>query len=148
MCETDLRFILEEKDLMVVDSIMEEETFCDVLEIKNMTVEVIRMAESGSYSVFITKDSHFTESEVMVAENFLKRHKRTIDIIGDDRIGVKLDSKKDIRPFNMMDRMFHYKKTYKTQSFARMLGVGVANSIREYHASKPDKIEYLYQNLY
>ena len=147
MCE-DLNFLLKVSDLNKVNNVMEIETFYDKIDGKNMQIETIRMVESGSFGVFISKiNGIFTEDELYVAERFLKEHKRDIEIMGNDKIGVIFDKECDLRPFNIMDRMFNYTKTYKTQSYARMIGLGVMNGIKEYHMSAPDKIK-IYKDIY
>lgn len=144
----ELNFLLKVSDLNKVNNVMEIETFYDKIDGKNMQIETIRMVESGSFGVFISKiDGIFTEDELYVAERFLKDHKRDIEIMGNDKIGVIFDKECDLRPFNIMDRMFNYTKTYKTQSYARMIGLGVMNGIKEYHSSVPDKIK-IYKDIY
>lgn len=136
----DLRYLLKESNVDKIDKIMEFETFYDKIEDNNMYIETFRRHNSGSYGVFVTKkEGFFSEKELQVAKNFLKTHNRMIEIAGNDKIGVIFDKECDLRPFNIMDRMFNYTKTYKTQSYARMIGLGIMNGIKEYYLSVPDK---------
>ena len=68
----ELNFLLKVSDLNKVNNVMEIETFYDKIDGKNMQIETIRMVESGSFGVFISKiDGIFTEDELYVAERFL-----------------------------------------------------------------------------
>lgn len=144
----ELLYVLEENNKNDISRIMEQESFCETFEEKGLELHIIRMQETGSFGVFLSKkEGSFNEKELLVVERYLSNVGRTIDIEGEERIGVVLDKESDIRPFNAMDINFGYNKTYKTQAYARMIGISIMNEVKEFNKAKPDR-ELVYNNIY
>src|SRR5699024_12856157 len=98
------------------------------------------MEDSGSFGVFLKKEeSKFSEKEILVVERYLEGVGRKVDVIGRERIGVILDKERDIKPFCSIDILFPYNKTYKTQSYARMIGFSMLNEVKDFNNTKTNK---------
>lgn len=144
----ELLYVLEESDRVEIAKIIRNESICEEIEENNMRLHIIRMEKTGSFGVFLSKNEGvFTDNELKVMESYLKNVGRNIDVLGGERIGVVLDKETDIKPFNNMDLIFPYKKTYKTQSYARMIGYSILNEVKEYNNAKPNKEEAMYKYI-
>lgn len=144
----ELLYVLEENNKNDIGRIMEHESFCETFEEKGLELHIIRMKETGSFGVFLNKtEGSFNKKELLVVKRYLSNVGRTIDIKGEERIGIILDKENDIRPFNAMDTTFSYNKTYKTQAYARMIGISIMNEVKEFNKAKPDR-ELVYNNIY
>ena len=106
------------------------------------------MEDSGSFGVFLNKEEgKFSEEEILIMERYLEGIGRNIDVTGSERIGVILDKGGDIKPFCNMDILFPYNKTYKTQSYARMIGFSLLNEVKDFNNATPDR-EIIYNHIY
>ena len=143
-----LLYILEESNKKMIESIIKEESFCKKIEEEGLELHIMRMKDTGSFGIFLNKvEGTFNRNELLVMQRYLSGINREIDINGEERIGVVLDKNNDIKPFNNMDLIFPYNKTYKTQSYARMIGLSLLNVVKELKKARPDK-EVIYSNLY
>lgn len=143
-----LLYILEENDRMEIENIIEQESFCETFEEEGMELHIMRMKETGSFGIFLNKaEGKFNRNELLVMQRYLSGINREIDINGEERIGVVLDKHNDIKPFSAIDMNFSYNKTYKTQSYARMIGLSLLNEVKELNKARPDK-EVIYNNIY
>ena len=143
-----LLYVLEENDRMEIENIIGQESFCETFEEEGMELHIMRMKETGSFGIFLNKaEGKFNRNELLVMQRYLSGINREIDINGEERIGVVLDKNNDIKPFNNMDLIFPYNKTYKTQSYARMIGLSLLNEVKELNKARPDE-EVIYNNIY
>lgn len=143
-----LLYVLEESNKQGIEKIIKEESFCEKFEEKGLELHIMRMKDTGSFGVFLNKaEGTFNRNELLVMQRYLSGINREIDINGEERIGVVLDKDNDIKPFNNMDLMFPYNKTYKTQSYARMVGLSLLNEVNELNKARPDE-EVTYNNIY
>lgn len=143
-----LLYVLEENNRNEIAKIIKNESICEEIEENNMKLHIIRMEKTGSFGVFLSKnDGVFNENELKVMERYLENVGREIDVLGEERVGIILDKDSDIKPFNNMDLIFPYKKTYKTQSYARMIGYSILNEVKEYNNAKPDREELVYKYI-
>lgn len=143
-----LLYILEESNKKTIESIIKEESFCEKIEEEGLELHIMRMKDTGSFGIFLNKvEGTFSRNELLVMEGYLSGVNREIDISGKERIGVVLDKQNDIKPFSAIDMNFSYNKTYKTQSYARMIGLSLLNVVKELKKARPDK-EVIYSNLY
>lgn len=144
----ELLYILEENNKDEIAKIIKNESICEEIEENEMKLHIIRMKKTGSFGVFLSKNEGvFNENELKVIERYLSNIGRSIDVIGEERVGVILDKHKDIKPFNNMDLIFPYKKTYKTQSYARMIGYSILNEVKEFNNAKPNKEIAVYKYI-
>ena len=143
-----LLYVLEESNKQEIEKIIKEESFCEKFEEKGLELHIMRMKDTGSFGVFLNKtEGTFNRNELLVMQRYLAEINREIDINGEERIGVVLDKDNDIKPFNNMDLIFPYNKTYKTQSYARMVGLSLLNEVNELNRARPDE-EVIYNNIY
>ena len=143
-----LLYVLEESNKQEIEKIIKEESFCEKFEEKGLELHIMRMKDTGSFGVFLNKaEGTFNRNELLVMQRYLSGINREIDINGEERIGVVLDKDNDIKPFNNMDLIFPYNKTYKTQSYARMVGLSLLNEVNELNRARPDE-EVIYNNIY
>lgn len=143
-----LLYILEENDRMEIENIIGQESFCETFEEEGMELHIMRMKETGSFGIFLNKaEGKFNRNELLVMQRYLSGINREIDINGKERIGVVLDKHNDIKPFSAIDMNFSYNKTYKTQSYARMIGLSLLNEVKELNKARPDK-EVIYNDIY
>lgn len=143
-----LLYVLEESNKQEIEKIIKEESFCEKFEEKGLELHIMRMKDTGSFGVFLNKaEGAFNRNELLVMQRYLSGINREIDINGEERIGVVLDKDNDIKPFNNMDLIFPYNKTYKTQSYARMVGLSLLNEVNELNKARPDE-EVIYNNIY
>ena len=143
-----LLYVLEESNKQEIEKIIKEESFCEKFEEKGLELHIMRMKDTGSFGVFLNKaEGTFNRNELLVMQRYLYGINREIDINGEERIGVVLDKDNDIKPFNNMDLIFPYNKTYKTQSYARMIGLSLLNEVNELNKARPDE-EVIYNNIY
>lgn len=143
-----LLYVLEESNKQEIEKIIKEESFCEKFEEKGLELHIMRMKDTGSFGVFLNKaEGTFNRNELLVMQRYLAEINREIDINGEERIGVVLDKDNDIKPFNNMDLIFPYNKTYKTQSYARMVGLSLLNEVNELNKARPDE-EVTYNNIY
>ena len=144
----ELTYVLEENNKREIEKIIKEESFCEKFEEKGLELHIMRMKDTGSFGVFLNKaEGTFNRNELLVMQRYLYGINREIDINGEERIGVVLDKDNDIKPFNNMDLIFPYNKTYKTQSYARMVGLSLLNEVNELNKARPDE-EVTYNNIY
>ena len=144
----ELTYVLEENNKNDIARILNSETLCELHKEEGLELHIIRMEDSGSFGVFLNKEEgKFSEEEILVMERYLEGIGRKIDVTGSERIGVILDKDRDIKPFCSVDILFPYNKTYKTQSYARMIGLSLLNVVKELKKARPDK-EVIYSNLY
>ena len=144
----ELTYVLEESNKQEIEKIIKEESFCEKFEEKGLELHIMRMKDTGSFGVFLNKaEGTFNRNELLVMQRYLAEINREIDINGEERIGVVLDKDNDIKPFNNMDLIFPYNKTYKTQSYARMVGLSLLNEVNELNKARPDE-EVTYNNIY
>ena len=144
----ELTYVLEESNKQEIEKIIKEESFCEKFEEKGLELHIMRMKDTGSFGVFLNKaEGTFNRNELLVMQRYLAEINREIDINGEERIGVVLDKDNDIKPFNNMDLIFPYNKTYKTQSYARMVGLSLLNEVNELNKARPDE-EITYNNIY
>ena len=144
----ELTYVLEENNKREIEKIIKEESFCEKFEEKGLELHIMRMKDTGSFGVFLNKaEGTFNRNELLVMQRYLSGINREIDINGEERIGVVLDKDNDIKPFNNMDLIFPYNKTYKTQSYARMVGLSLLNEVNELNKARPDE-EITYNNIY
>ena len=144
----ELTYVLEENNKREIEKIIKEESFCEKFEEKGLELHIMRMKDTGSFGVFLNKEEGtFNRNELLVMQRYLYGINREIDINGEERIGVVLDKDNDIKPFNNMDLIFPYNKTYKTQSYARMVGLSLLNEVNELNKARPDE-EVTYNNIY
>ena len=143
-----LLYILEESNKKTIESIIKEESFCEKIKEEGLELHIMRMKDTGSFGIFLNKvEGIFSKNELLVMRGYLSGINREIDISGKERIGVVLDKQNDIKPFSAIDMNFSYNKTYKTQSYARMIGLSLLNVVKELKKARPDK-EVIYSNLY
>lgn len=143
-----LLYILEESNKKTIESIIKEESFCEKIKEEGLELHIMRMKDTGSFGIFLNKvEGTFSKNELLVMRGYLSGINREIDISGKERIGVVLDKQNDIKPFSAIDMNFSYNKTYKTQSYARMIGLSLLNVVKELKKARPDK-EVIYSNLY
>ena len=143
-----LLYILEESNKKTIENIIKEESFCEKIEEEGLELHIMRMKDTGSFGIFLNKvEGTFSRNELLVMEGYLSGVNREIDISGKERIGVVLDKQNDIKPFSAIDMNFSYNKTYKTQSYARMIGLSLLNVVKELKKARPDK-EVIYNNLF
>lgn len=144
----ELTYVLEENNKNDIARILNNETLCELHKEKGLELHIIRMEDSGSFGVFLNKEEgKFSEKEILVVERYLERVGRKVDVTGYERIGVILDKEGDIKPFCSMDVLFPYNKTYKTQSYARMIGFSMLNEVKDFNSARPDK-EIIYNYTY
>lgn len=144
----ELTYILEENNKNDIARILNNETLCESHKEKGLELHIIRMEDSGSFGVFLNKEEgKFSEKEILVVERYLERVGRKVDVTGYERIGVILDKEGDIKPFCSIDILFPYNKTYKTQSYARMIGFSMLNEVKDFNSARPDK-EIIYNHTY
>ena len=133
---------------MDIENIIEQESFCETFEEEGLELHIMRMKETGSFGIFLNKsEGKFNRNELLVMQRYLSGIGREIDVYGEERIGVLLDKRNDIKPFSAIDMNFSYNKTYKTQSYARMIGLSLLNEVKELNKATPDK-EVIYNNIY
>lgn len=143
-----LLYVLEENDRMEIENIIGQESFCETFEEEGMELHIMRMKETGSFGIFLNKaEGKFNRNELLVMQRYLSGINREIDINGKERVGVVLDKHNDIKPFSAIDMNFSYNKTYKTQSYARMIGLSLLNEVKELNKARPDK-EVIYNDIY
>lgn len=144
----ELTYVLEENNKNDIARILNNETLCELHKEKGLEIHIIRMEDSGSFGVFLNKEEgKFSEKEILVVERYLERVGRKVDVTGYERIGVILDKEGDIKPFCSIDVLFPYNKTYKTQSYARMIGFSMLNEVKDFNSARPDK-EIIYNYTY
>lgn len=144
----ELTYVLEENNKNDIARILNNETLCELHKEKGLELHIIRMEDSGSFGVFLNKEEgKFSEKEILVVERYLERVGRKVDVTGYERIGVILDKEGDIKPFCSIDILFPYNKTYKTQSYARMVGFSMLNEVKDFNNARPDK-EIIYNYTY
>lgn len=144
----ELTYVLEENNKNDIARILNNETLCELHKEKGLELHIIRMEDSGSFGVFLNKEEgKFSEKEILVVERYLERVGRKVDVVGYERIGVILDKEGDIKPFCSIDILFPYNKTYKTQSYARMIGFSMLNEVKDFNNARPDK-EIIYNYTY
>lgn len=144
----ELTYVLEENNKNDIARILNNETLCELHKEKGLELHIIRMEDSGSFGVFLNKEEgKFSEKEILVVERYLERVGRKVDVTGYERIGVILDKEGDIKPFCSIDILFPYNKTYKTQSYARMIGFSMLNEVEDFNSARPDK-EIIYNYTY
>lgn len=144
----ELTYVLEENNKNDIARILNNETLCELHKEKGLELHIIRMEDSGSFGVFLNKEEgKFSEKEILVVERYLERVGRKVDVTGYERIGVILDKEGDIKPFCSIDILFPYNKTYKTQSYARMIGFSMLNEVKDFNNARPDK-EIIYNYTY
>ena len=144
----ELTYVLEENNKNDIARILNNETLCELHKEKGLELHIIRMEDSGSFGVFLNKEEgKFSEKEILVVERYLERVGRKVDVTGSERIGVILDKEGDIKPFCSIDVLFPYNKTYKTQSYARMVGFSMLNEVKDFNNARPDK-EIIYNYTY
>lgn len=144
----ELTYVLEENNKNDIARILNNETLCELHKEKGLELHIIRMEDSGSFGVFLNKEEgKFSEKEILVVERYLERVGRKVDVTGHERIGVILDKERDIKPFYSIDILFPYNKTYKTQSYARMVGFSMLNEVKDFNSARPDK-EIIYNYTY
>lgn len=144
----ELTYVLEENNKNDIARILNNETLCELHKEKGLELHIIRMEDSGSFGVFLNKEEgKFSEKEILVVERYLERIGRKVDVTGYERIGVILDKEGDIKPFCSIDILFPYNKTYKTQSYARMIGFSMLNEVKDFNTARPDK-EIIYNYTY
>lgn len=144
----ELTYVLEENNKNDIARILNNETLCELHKEKGLEIHIIRMEDSGSFGVFLNKEEgKFSEKEILVVERYLERVGRKVDVTGYERIGVILDKEGDIKPFCSIDILFPYNKTYKTQSYARMIGFSMLNEVKDFNTARPDK-EIIYNYTY
>ena len=144
----ELTYVLEENNKNDIARILNNETLCELHKEKGLELHIIRMEDSGSFGVFLNKEEgKFSEKEILVVERYLERIGRKVDVVGYERIGVILDKEGDIKPFCSIDVLFPYNKTYKTQSYARMIGFSMLNEVKDFNSARPDK-EIIYNYTY
>lgn len=144
----ELTYVLEENNKNDIARILNNETLCELHKEKGLELHIIRMEDSGSFGIFLNKEEgKFSEKEILVVERYLERVGRKVDVTGYERIGVILDKEGDIKPFCSIDILFPYNKTYKTQSYARMIGFSMLNEVKDFNTARPDK-EIIYNYTY
>ena len=144
----ELTYVLEENNKNDIARILNSETLCELYKEEGLELHIIRMEDSGSFGVFLNKEEgKFSEKEILVVERYLEGVGRKVDVIGRERIGVILDKEGDIKPFCSIDILFPYNKTYKTQSYARMIGFSMLNEVKDFNNARPDK-EIIYNYTY
>ena len=144
----ELTYVLEENNKNDIARILNSETLCELHKEERLELHIIRMEDSGSFGVFLNKEEgKFSEKEILVVERYLEGVGRKVDVIGRERIGVILDKEGDIKPFCSIDILFPYNKTYKTQSYARMIGFSMLNEVKDFNNARPDK-EIIYNYTY
>src|SRR5699024_163471 len=144
----ELTYVLEENNKNDIARILNSETLCELHKEEGLELHIIRMEDSGSFGVFLNKEEgKFSEKEILVVERYLDGVGRKVDVIGRERIGVILDKERDIKPFCSIDILFPYNKTYKTQSYARMIGFSMLNEVKDFNNARPDK-EIIYNYTY
>ena len=144
----ELTYVLEENNKNDIARILNSETLCELHKEEGLELHIIRMEDSGSFGVFLNKEEgKFSEKEILVVERYLEGVGRKVDVIGRERIGVILDKEGDIKPFCSIDILLPYNKTYKTQSYARMIGFSMLNEVKDFNNARPDK-EIIYNYTY
>ena len=143
-----LLYVLEENNKREIEKIIKQESFYETFEEEGLELHIMRMKETGSFGIFLNKsEGKFSRNELLVMQRYLSGIGREIDVYGEERIGVLLDKRNDIKPFSAIDMNFSYNKTYKTQSYARMIGLSLLNEVKELNKATPDK-EVIYNNIY
>lgn len=144
----ELTYVLEENNKNDIARILNSETLCELHKEEGLELHIMRMKDTGSFGIFLNKvEGTFNRNELLVMQRYLAEINREIDVNGEERIGVVLDKDNDIKPFNNMDLIFPYNKTYKTQSYARMVGLSLLNEVNELNRARPDE-EVIYNNIY
>lgn len=143
MRDTEIRrgllFELEIKDRDKIKEIIKYEDTCEVLEGKFFSSEIIR-SNNGSYTIYFTKkEGEFSKNELILMENHNRRINREFSITGGDRVGITLDTETDYKPFCPMDNVFGHYKTYKTQSYARAISIGLLEELEEEKMLEPEE---------
>jgi hypothetical protein len=138
-----LEFVLETSNKGDIKQLFEMETICENITEDNLSLDCIRMSTSGAFGVFLSKeDGEFTDKELLVIKRYLNNIGRSIDITGKERIGVVFDKDVDIKPFNNVDFFFPFNKTYKSQSYARMVGLSMMGEVKELNNARPSREEF------
>ena len=144
----ELLYVLESSNNKEIEDILNQESVCEQIKEDNLELNILRMKDTGVFGVFLSKeDGEFTRKELLVIERYLNNTKRTIDVKGKERGGVILDKENDIKPFNNVDMLFPYNKTYKSQAYARMIGLGMLGEVKDLNSAMPDK-ELTYKFIY
>lgn len=144
----ELLYVLESSNNKEIEDILNQESICEQIKEDNLELNILRMKDTGVFGVFLSKeDGEFTRKELLVIERYLNNTKRTIDVKGKERVGVILDKENDIKPFNNVDMLFPYNKTYKSQAYARMIGLGMLGEVKDLNSAMPDK-ELTYKFIY
>ena len=144
----ELTYVLEENNKNDIARILNSETLCELHKEEGLELHIMGMKDTGSFGIFLNKvEGTFNRNELLVMQRYLAEINREIDVNGEERIGVVLDKDNDIKPFNNMDLIFPYNKTYKTQSYARMVGLSLLNEVNELNRARPDE-EVIYNNIY
>ena len=144
----ELLYVLESSNNKEIEDILNQESVCEQIKEDNLELNILRMKDTGVFGVFLSKeDGEFTRKELLVIERYLNNTKRTIDVKGKERVGVILDKENDIKPFNNVDMLFPYNKTYKSQAYARMIGLGMLGEVKDLNSAMPDK-ELTYKFIY
>ena len=144
----ELLYVLESSNNKEIEDILNQESICEQIKEDNLELNILRMKDTGVFGVFLSKeDGEFTRKELLVIERYLNNTKRTIDVKGKERVGVILDKENDIKPFNNVDMLFPYNKTYKSQAYARMIGLGMMGEVKDLNSAMPDK-EITYKFIY
>ena len=143
-----LLYVLEENNKREIEKIIKQESFCETFEEEGLELHIMRMKETGSFGIFLNKsEGKFNRNELLVMQRYLSGIGREIDVYGEERIGVLLDKRNDIKLFSAIDMNFSYNKTYKTQSYARMIGLSLLNEVKELNRARPDEV-ITYNNIY
>lgn len=142
----EYNFILETQESNEILEILKQEESYEVFEDVGFKVEIIRMKDSGVFGVYISTESDsFTESEMHLINDYCKNIGRELTAKGNQRVGIVFDSLTDLKPFSMLDLNFPYQKSYKTMSYARMIGLAWLNSIKEFYMERPDQLQYWFK---
>lgn len=144
----ELLYVLESSNSKEIEDMFNQESICEQIKEDNLELNILRMKDTGVFGVFLSKeDGEFTRKELLVIERYLNNTNRTIDVKGEERVGVILDKENDIKPFNNVDMLFPYNKTYKSQAYARMIGLGMLGEVKDLNSAMPDK-ELAYKFIY
>lgn len=137
--ETKYLYVLETNNKNeIIEMIINEDNY-QLLEEGNYFIEIMRMRDTGSLSVFLsTKNESFTKEEMHVVTQYLKGIGRELEYIGVQKVGLSFDKIQDIRPYKSKDLHFPYQKSYKTIKYARMIGYALMLGLKEYYESAPD----------
>lgn len=102
----------------------------------------LKRNKNGTFSLEIyKKDGSFTHDETIVANAFLEQHNRKLDSVIYNKMTIDLDKTNDIKIDSIIDVIFCYQKSYKTLTYARMIVLGIINSMEEYHYEEPDTLD-------